>query len=206
MTSAFSDRQEFTLKAKLKKNPEEKIKIPQIKDSLPLKVRITDPSLCPRFTAIIFDKVKVAPSPKTIQDRLEKVGIRALNNVVDISNYLMVELGQPMHTFDYDKIEGAKMILRLSKRGEKIVTLDGKERTLPAGVIVIEDADGSCTASTPVINRGDMVMISVNLSACFWGLDEREDAWGMISPEEGAAASFSFRIPASLSDEVYDIN
>ena len=77
-----------------------------------------------------------------IQERLENSGIRALNNVVDISNYLMLELGQPMHTFDYDKVLGAKMILRESKRGEKIITLDGQTRTLPDGAIIIEDGRG----------------------------------------------------------------
>jgi len=110
--------------------------------NLPLRVEITNPSLCPRFTALIFDNIKIGPSPKIVQERLRKVGIRALNNVVDISNYLMVELGQPMHTFDYDKIKGAKMILREAKAGEKIVNLDGQTRNLPPGAIVIEDGEG----------------------------------------------------------------
>jgi len=73
------------------------------------------------------------------------------------------------------------------------------------GIIKLEDADGSCTSTTPVINRGDMIMLSVNVSACFWGLSERDDVWGMVSPEEGSAAQFAFRIPASLSDVVYDM-
>ena len=113
----------YSLPAKLKKLvlPE----IPQPAKSLPLDVKITKASLCPRFTAIILNNIKVKPSPKIIRDRLVKAGVRPLNNVVDISNYLMLELGQPMHTFDYDKIKGAKMILRQSKPGESIVTLDG---------------------------------------------------------------------------------
>jgi len=112
------------------------------KKALPLEVKIKDSSLCPRFTALIFDKVVVKPSPKTIQTRLEKSDIRTLNNVVDISNYLMLELGQPMHTFDYDKIKGHKMILRESAGGEKITTLDGQIRPLPDGTIIIEDGEG----------------------------------------------------------------
>jgi len=132
----------FGIKAKLKKLPEEKIKIPKISKGLPLKVKIKNPSLCQRFTAIIFDKIVLKPSPKIIQERLKLCGIRALNNVVDISNYLMLELGQPMHTFDYDKIKKAEMILRESKKGETIITLDGVKRKLPSGTIIIEDGEG----------------------------------------------------------------
>lgn len=108
--------------------------------TLKLDVVIKDPNLCPRFAAIIVDEVKVKPSPAYIKNRLSLSGIRAINNIVDISNYLMLELGQPMHTFDFDKIKGAKMILRKAKEGEKIVTLDRITRKLPAGAIVIEDA------------------------------------------------------------------
>jgi phenylalanyl-tRNA synthetase beta chain len=132
----------FGYKAKLKelKTPEGKILGSQ--KSLPLEVKISQSSLCPRFTALIFDQVAIKPSPKIVQERLEKCGIRAINNVVDISNYLMLELGQPMHTFDYDKIKGAKMILRESAGGEKITTLDNQTRALPDGTIIIEDGEG----------------------------------------------------------------
>ncbi|MCX6725818.1 MAG: phenylalanine--tRNA ligase subunit beta [Candidatus Shapirobacteria bacterium] len=112
------------------------------KNSLPLEVKINKSSLCPRFTALIFDNIVIKPSPKIVQERLEKSGIRAINNVVDISNYLMLELGQPMHTFDYDKIKGNKMILRESQGGEKITTLDEQTRTLPDGTMIIEDGKG----------------------------------------------------------------
>lgn len=110
--------------------------------SLPLHIKIENPSLCPRFSAIIFDNVQCHPSPKTVKERLENVGIRSLNNVIDISNYLMVDLGQPMHTFDYDKIGKSTMLLRESRVNETIVTLDGQTRKLPKGVIVIEDGNG----------------------------------------------------------------
>lgn len=101
-----------------------------------------DPTLCPRFTAVLIRGVKVAESPEWVKKRLNAVGVRPINNVVDISNYVMHEIGQPVHTFDYDKILGAKMILRKSVKGEKITTLDGKEHVLPGGDIVIEDGDG----------------------------------------------------------------
>lgn len=133
---------QFGIKAELKELAESKKEIPQVKKGLPLKVKISKPSLCPRFTALIFENIIIKPSPKIVQARLEKAGVRALNNVIDISNYLMLELGQPMHTFDYDKIKKATMILREAKKGEKIVTLDKETRTLPTGAIVIEDGAG----------------------------------------------------------------
>ncbi len=132
----------FGIKAKLVEINNKKQAYDNAEKKLPLEVTIADSSLCPRFTAIIFDTAEIKPSPKHIQERLEMSGIRALNSVVDISNYLMLELGQPMHTFDYDKIVGAKMIMRESKEKEKITTLDGQTRSLPAGTIVIEDGSG----------------------------------------------------------------
>lgn len=103
---------------------------------------IVDQRLCPRFTAILIRNVELKKSPIWMQERIKMVGLRPLNNVVDISNYLMHELGQPVHTFDYDKIKAARMTLRSSKPGEKITTLDDKEYTLPGGDIVIEDGEG----------------------------------------------------------------
>ncbi len=110
-----------------------------------LNVTITDSKLCPRFTAIVLDNIEIKPSPKLIRDRLEMSGVRALNNIVDVSNYLMLELGQPMHIFDFDKLgrskeggERRELVLRESKKGEKLVTLDGVEREMPKGAIIIE--------------------------------------------------------------------
>lgn len=117
--------------------------LPKVKNpKYDLEVTIKDKDVCPRFSAIVIDKVKIGPSLRWMAERLEKVGIRPLSNVVDISNYLMMETGQPIHSFDYDKILGAKMVMRLSRAGEKITTLDGVIRTLPGGDIVIEDGKG----------------------------------------------------------------
>lgn len=115
-------------------------KIEDAKDFL--NVEIVDPDLVPRFSAIVLDNVEVKDSPKYIKERLNKVGIRPINNVVDITNYIMIDKGQPMHAFDFDKIVGHTMVLRESLEGEKITTLDGVERELPEGVIVIEDGSG----------------------------------------------------------------
>ncbi len=122
----------------LKKIPSPKITKGQDK----LTVEIREKSLVPRFSAIVLDEVKIKASPPFMRERLEKVGIRSLNNIVDITNYLMIDKGQPMHAFDYEKIRSGKMIVRESRAGEKIITLDGIERILPQGVIVIEDGEG----------------------------------------------------------------
>ena len=114
---------------------------PDTSNILSLDVVIKDINLCPRFTAIIIDNVKIKPSPAVIQNRLMLSGIRPINNIVDITNYIMLEMGQPMHAFDYDRIRGAKMVLRESIEGEKIVTLDKTTRKLPKGSIVIEDSE-----------------------------------------------------------------
>ena len=111
-------------------------------DNKKLKVIIKDKFLCSRFTAIVLENIKIAPSPDFIRKRLIACGIKSINNVVDISNYLMLALGQPVHVFDYDEIKKQIMVMRKSKKGEKIVTLDEKEVTLFGGDIVIEDGSG----------------------------------------------------------------
>lgn len=105
-----------------------------------LKV-IVDPQLCSRFSVILIKNVKITPSPLEVQKKLIQSGARPINNIVDISNYIMFLFGQPVHTFDYDKIKKAKMILRTSLKGEKLTTLDGKTYKLSGDDIVIEDGD-----------------------------------------------------------------
>lgn len=106
-----------------------------------VRVEIADPDLCPRYTATLIDGVKVGPSPAWMQERLIAAGMRPINNVVDITNYVMLELGQPVHAFDYTKIEGATIIVRRARAGERLVTLDGVERTLTPDMLVIADAE-----------------------------------------------------------------
>lgn len=102
-----------------------------------------DSKLCPRFTAVLIKNVSVKESPKEVKSLLEKVDVRPINNIVDVSNYIMHELGQPVHTFDYNKIVDGRMILRESKKGELVKTLDDKEFKLDGGDIVIEGANGN---------------------------------------------------------------
>ena len=127
----------FGFSARLKNDLYQPTRTLLVGKPFPLKV-IVDQKLCPRFSAVIINNVKIRPSPEKIKNRLELSGIRSLNNVVDISNYLMRAYGQPVHTFDFDKIKD-KMILRLSRKGETLTTLDGKTFTLPGEDIVIED-------------------------------------------------------------------
>ncbi len=112
-----------------------------IHKKLSLKIT-TDPKLNPRWTSVVFDNINIKSSPDWLKKRLEFVGVRPLNNVIDITNYLMHAYGQPAHVFDYDKITGGIMKLRASKKGETLTTLDGKTHTLPGGDIVIEDGSG----------------------------------------------------------------
>ena len=114
--------------------------IKESKIDLPLTVDILDSGACPRFTCRIIDNIKIKPSPKWIIDRLESYGFRPINNIVDITNLVMIELGQPLHAFDYDKISGHKMIIRRAKTRERVKTLDGLERILGESAIIIEDA------------------------------------------------------------------
>ena len=104
-----------------------------------LDVETPDPDLCPRYTARMVRNVKIGPSPKWMRDRLRASGVRPINNIVDITNYVMLEYGQPMHAFDYRYVKGGKIIVRRAKDGESLTTLDGNVRDLNASMLVIAD-------------------------------------------------------------------
>jgi phenylalanyl-tRNA synthetase beta chain len=107
-----------------------------------MAVDVQAPDLCPRFTARLFEGVRIGPSPHWLKARLMAAGQRPINNVVDITNYVMLETGQPMHAFDADLIAGGRLVVRRARDGETITTLDDVERTLDADMCVIEDAEG----------------------------------------------------------------
>lgn len=104
-----------------------------------IKVEISDPKICPRFSARVIDNIEIKPSSRYIQKRLIAYGFRPINNIVDITNFVMVAVGQPLHAFDFDKIKAGQMNIGLSKAGEEIATLDSKKHQLSEGVIVIRD-------------------------------------------------------------------
>ena len=108
-----------------------------------ISVEIIAPELCPRYCASLISGVKIAESPKWMQQRLLACGMRPINNIVDITNYVMLEHGQPLHAFDYDKIRGKRIIVRRAADGEAIVTLDGVGRVLSGDMLVIADEERS---------------------------------------------------------------
>lgn len=110
-----------------------------INDYVKVDVEATD--LCSRYTARLVKNIKLAPSPKWMQRRLASAGIRPINNIVDITNYVMEEYGQPMHAYDYDTLAGGKIVVRRAKDGEKFMTLDGQERTLDSDMLMICDGE-----------------------------------------------------------------
>ncbi|MBR3804521.1 MAG: phenylalanine--tRNA ligase subunit beta [Clostridia bacterium] len=105
-----------------------------------LSVEVKNAELCPRYVACFVDNVKIFESPKWMQKRLNSVGIRAINNIVDVTNFVLTEIGQPMHGFDYDNLEGQKLVIRTATDGETITTLDDKEYSLTEQNLVICDA------------------------------------------------------------------
>ena len=103
-------------------------------------VRVEALDLCPHYTARVIRNVRIGPSPAWITRRLEAVGLRPINNVVDVTNYVMLELGQPLHAFDFDRLEGRRIVVRRARKGEKLVSIDGRERELTPDMLVIADA------------------------------------------------------------------
>src|SRR5262250_743156 len=145
---------------------------PKTKASDAAKVKIEAPELCGRFTARVIRNLKVAPSPPWLKDRLEAAGTVSISNVVDISNYVMLELGHPLHTFDYDLVRNHSIVVRRAKQGEKLKTLDGIERAIPADTCMISDGDGSRLVGIGGIMGGAETEISFStknvLIECAW--------------------------------------
>ncbi len=112
-----------------------------VADGLPVTIDVQSAEACPRYAGIVIRGIKVQPSPEWLVKRLQTIGVRSINNVVDITNYVLHEYGQPLHAFDYDTIAQHKIVVRQAKEGEKFVTLDEKERTLRSEDLMICDAE-----------------------------------------------------------------
>ena len=142
-----------------------------------ISVEVKDADLCPRYCAKVVKNVKIAPSPEWMQRRLSACGIRPINNLVDITNYVMEEFGQPMHAYDLDTIADNKIVVRRAKDGEKFVTLDGQERDLDSGMLMI--CDGEKPVGLAGIMGGENSMITDDVhdmlfeAACFDGTNIR---------------------------------
>lgn len=148
---------QFGFKAKLHHPTGSDPEVYQTKSTLPLTITDKD-HLCHRILAVILNNIELKPSPKIIQERLSAAGIRSLNNVVDITNYIMTEIGHPTHVFDYDRIKTKQLILRNSFRGEKIVSLENKEYTLPGEDIVIDDGTGQIIDLPGIIGTANSIV------------------------------------------------
>ena len=145
-----------------------------------VKVTVKDTDLCPRYCARVVKNIKIAPSPVWMQRRLASNGIRPINNIVDITNYVMEEYGQPMHAYDYDTLAGHEIVVRRAGADEKFVTLDGQERTMDENVLMI--CDGEKAVGIAGIMGGENSMITDDVktmmfeAACFDGTNIRLSA------------------------------
>ncbi|HIX66093.1 MAG TPA: phenylalanine--tRNA ligase subunit beta [Candidatus Anaerotruncus excrementipullorum] len=145
-----------------------------------LSVEVQAPDLCLRYTARMVKNIKIAPSPRWMRERLRASGVRPINNIVDITNYVMLEYGQPMHAFDHKYVEGGKIVVRNAKAGETIVTLDGVERQLTPDMLVIADAVKPSAVAGVMGGEYSGIMDDTNMvifeSACFNGPSVRVTA------------------------------
>ena len=145
-----------------------------------IKVTVKDSELCPRYCARVVKNIKIGPSPKWMQRRLASVGIRPINNLVDITNYVMEEYGQPMHAYDLDTIADREIIVRTAAKGEKFTTLDGQEREMDETVLMI--CDGKKSIGIAGIMGGENSMITDDVktmlfeAACFDGTNIRKSS------------------------------
>ena len=134
----------------IKKIKKPSINVKETSENIKLltSVKILNPELCPRYTARMIKNIKVGPSPAWLKIRLEAAGMRAINNVVDITNFVMLEMGQPLHAFDFRFLEKSRIIVRKSKKNEEFVSLDGKSRKLQEETLLICDGV-KAVAKTP---------------------------------------------------------
>ena len=156
-----------------------------------LDVETPASDLVPRYTARMVRNVKIAPSPKWMRERLRAMGVRPINNIVDITNYVMLEYGQPMHAFDYRYVNGGKIIVRRAAQGEKLTTLDGKEHTLNANHLVIAD-EGRAVGLAGIMGGLNSEIVDdtadvVFESACFDGTCIRKGALALGMRTEASA-------------------
>ncbi len=162
-----------------------------------INVTVEDEELCKRYCARVVENIKIGPSPKWMQDRLRAMGIRSINNLVDITNYVMEEYGQPMHAFDLSTIAGNKIVVKRAKDGDKFVTLDGQERNLDSDVLMINDGEKPVAIAGIMGGENSMITDEVKTvlfeSACFDGTNIR-----LSSKRIGLQTDSSFKFTKGL--------
>ena len=189
------------------KNPRKNIdelKVEDKKEIEGLKVDIEAPDLCYRYIARIVKNVKIGPSPEWMKRRLKACGVRSINNIVDITNYVMLEMGQPMHAFDINSIEGKHIIVRRAKKGEKITTLDEQERELDENNLVIADEKKAVAIAgvmgglnSEIENDTETVVFE---SAVFYGGSVRKTAKKVGGEEKRSAGKIMIKSTKIVSE------
>ncbi|MCE2405849.1 MAG: phenylalanine--tRNA ligase subunit beta [Dehalococcoidia bacterium] len=167
-----------------------------------VSVEVQDPDLCPRYTASLVSGIAVGPSPRWLQDRLTKAGLRPINNVVDVTNYVMLEYNQPLHAFDFDTLKGKAVIVRRARAGETLTTLDGVQRRLSPSMLVIADAQDP-VGLAGIIGGGNTEMTEGTTavlleSANFDAVNNRRTSQGLKLPTE-ASIRFEKSLRADLA-------
>lgn len=164
-----------------------------------ITIEIADPHLCPRYSATVVRGITVGPSPRWLQERLAAAGMRPINNIVDITNYVMWETGQPLHAFDYDKLHGRRIIVRRADKGETLVSLDGQVRELTRDMLLIADAKRAVAIAgvmggldTEVTETTTNILLE---SANFQAVSVRRTAQALQIPSE-AQRRFEKGLPA----------
>ncbi len=166
-----------------------------------VSVEIVDPSLCPRYTASVVQGIKIGPSPRWMQDRLLKAGQRPISNVVDVTNYVMLEYGQPLHAFDLDTLAEHRIVVRRAGDGESMTTIDGLQRSLTPDMLVIADADRPVALAGVMggfdSEVGDGTTSVLLEAACFDGVNNRS-----TSRAVGLRSEASLRFEKGLSPDL----
>jgi phenylalanyl-tRNA synthetase beta chain len=168
-----------------------------------LSVAIADPDLCSRYIGMVIDGVRIGPSPAWMQERLAAAGMRPINTVVDITNYVMLEYGQPLHAFDYDRVGGRQIIVRRARPGEALVTIDGAEQPLTPDMLVIADAERPVALAGVMGGQDSEVSDATTTvlleAATFNGTSVRRTATRLKMRTE-ASARFEKGLPADLAE------
>lgn len=149
-------------KVKVKKPP---FSMPAKSKDLPISITIENTEACPRYSGVVIDDVSIAPSPEWLQEYLKAVGVRPINNVVDITNFVLKEMGQPLHAFDYNAVKGNKVVIKTLPEDTEFITLDGQKRKLKAtDLMICNESEGMCMAG---VFGGEKSGVSENTTAIF---------------------------------------
>ena len=187
--------------------PVVKIKEGKEKASDLVSVEIKDKDLCRRYVARVIKNVKIGPSPKWMQDKLAASGVRPINNVVDVTNYVMLEMGQPLHAFDAQKVAGGKIIIRRAVKGEKIETLDGTVRELDSNDLVISDKEKAIAVAGVMGGKNsevtDKTKTIVLESANFSPISVRKTALKLALRSE-SSTRFEKGLPLTVTEQAAD--